>query len=343
MACIYFLLSYGPHWVKTHPGNFSESYFTGAWAVGYVLVANLFQNLVILFLLNKELTSFQWKPDRALWVSMLLYGLPLIIAGMAGMVNETFDRIMLGWWAPVQGVEAAKAEVGIYSACYKLSIFITLAVQAFRMGAEPFFFKLSAQEDAPKHYARVMKFFVITLCGMYLVVMLYLDIWKHFIQNKAMWVGLSIVPLLLLANIFLGIYYNLSVWYKLGNRTMAGAWITIIGAIITLSINYWGIPHFSYVASAWATLACYGSMMVISYVWGQKVYPVPYAVSRLLLYLLIAVLLGKANEWLSLPNSLPTMVHLFKSTVFLLIFVSLLYTLEREELKKLPLIGKWVR
>lgn len=343
MACIYFLLSYGPHWVKTHPGNFSESYFTGAWAVGYVLVANLFQNLVILFLLNKELTSFQWKPDRALWVSMLLYGLPLIIAGMAGMVNETFDRIMLGWWAPVQGVEAAKAEVGIYSACYKLSIFITLAVQAFRMGAEPFFFKLSAQENAPKHYARVMKFFVITLCGMYLVVMLYLDIWKHFIQNKAMWVGLSIVPLLLLANIFLGIYYNLSVWYKLGNRTMAGAWITIVGAIITLSINYWGIPHFSYVASAWATLACYGSMMVISYVWGQKVYPVPYAVSRLLGYLLIAVLLGIANQWLTLSDSLPIAFHLLKSTGFLIIFLSVLYILEREELKKLPLIGKWVR
>lgn len=343
MACIYFLLSYGPHWVKTHPDNFSASYFTGAWAVGYVLVANLFQNLVILVLLNKELTSFQWKPDRALWVSMLLYGLPLIIAGMAGMVNETFDRIMLGWWAPVQGVEAAKAEVGIYSACYKLSIFITLAVQAFRMGAEPFFFKLSAQEDAPKHYARVMKFFVITLCGMYLVVMLYLDIWKHFIQNKAMWVGLSIVPLLLLANIFLGIYYNLSVWYKLGNRTMAGAWITIIGAIITLSINYWGIPHFSYVASAWATLACYGSMMVISYVWGQKVYPVPYAVTRLLGYLLIAVLLGKANQWLTLSDSLPIAFHLLKSTGFLIIFLSVLYTLEREELKKLPLIGKWVR
>lgn len=343
MACIYFLLSYGPHWVKTHPGNFSASYFTGAWAVGYVLVANLFQNLVILVLLNKELTSFQWKPDRALWVSMLLYGLPLIIAGMAGMVNETFDRIMLGWWAPVQGVEAAKAEVGIYSACYKLSIFITLAVQAFRMGAEPFFFKLSAQEDAPKHYARVMKFFVITLCGMYLVVMLYLDIWKHFIQNKAMWVGLSVVPLLLLANIFLGIYYNLSVWYKLGNRTMAGAWITIVGAIITLSINYWGIPHFSYVASAWATLACYGSMMVISYVWGQKVYPVPYAVSRLLGYLLIAVLLGKANQWLTLSDSLPIAFHLLKSTGFLIIFLSVLYTLEREELKKLPLIGKWVR
>lgn len=343
MACIYFLLSYGPHWVKTHPGNFSESYFTGAWAVGYVLVANLFQNLVILVLLNKELTSFQWKPDRVLWISMLRYGLPLIIAGMAGMVNETFDRIMLGWWAPVQGVEAAKAEVGIYSACYKLSIFITLAVQAFRMGAEPFFFKLSAQEDAPKHFVRVMKFFIITLCGMYLVVMLYLDIWKHFIQNKSMWVGLSIVPLLLLANICLGIYYNLSVWYKLGNRTMAGAWITIIGAIITLSINYWGIPHFSYVASAWATLACYGSMMVISYLWGQKVYPVPYAVSRLLGYVLIAVLLGKANQWLSLSDSLPMAFHLLKSTGFLIIFLSVLYTLEREELKKLPLIGKWVR
>ncbi|NDA61814.1 MAG: polysaccharide biosynthesis protein [Chitinophagia bacterium] len=343
IAMIYFLLSYGPNWVKTHPGNFSENYFSPGWAVGYALVANLCQNLLILLLLKKEIAGFQWKIDKSLLSKMLQYALPLIIVGMAGMVNETFDRIMLGWWAPVNGVESAKAEVGIYSACYKLSILITLGVQAFRMGAEPFFFKLSSQEDAPHHYARVMKFFVITLCGMYLIVMLYIDIWKHFIQNKAMWVGLHIVPVLLLANICLGIYYNLSIWYKLGNRTMAGAWITVAGALITLSINYWGIPHFSYVASAWATLACYSSMMVISYVWGQKVYPVPYAVNRLLGYIAMALLLGKANEWLTLSIELPAFIHLLKSTAFLIIFLGTLYTFERTELKKLPLIGKWIR
>ena len=273
---------------------------------------------------------------------MMLYGVPLILAGFAGMINETFDRIMLGWWAPVTTVEAAKAEVGIYSACYKLSILISLAVQAFRMGAEPFFFKQSKEENAPKVYARVMKFFVITLCLMFLMVSMYLDIWKLFIRNPKMWVGLKVVPILLLANMFLGIYYNLSVWYKLGNKTVAGAYITIIGAVITLAINWVLIPYFSYMACAWATFACYGTMMVISYVWGQKEYRIPYATRKLVAYLVIVVLLYFIHlgatyllqaQWFSLAFA----------TLLLILFARFILLIEKKEFQKFPIIGQYIK
>ena len=169
----------------------------------------------------------------------MIYALPLTIAGFAGMINETFDRVMLQRWSPLKG-DAATFEVGIYSACYKLSILITLFVQAFRMGAEPFFFKQSAEENAPKVYARVMKFFVLTICVMFLFVALYLDIWKIlFIRDEKMWEGLRVVPILLFANMFLGIYYNLSIWYRLSHKTTAGAYITLIGAGITLSREFY--------------------------------------------------------------------------------------------------------
>ena len=239
-----------------------------------ILCASLFA----LLLLNKEFFSFEFKFNKKLWSSMIIYSLPLIIAGFGGMINETFDRIMLSWIAPVTNIEAAKDQVGIYSACYKLSILITLFIQAFRMGAEPFFFKQAEGQNPQKVYARVMKFFVITITVMFLVVAMYIDIWKYFLSTdplklKIYWTGLKVVPILLLANMFLGIYYNLSIWYKLTHKTIAGAYITLIGAAITLLINFIFIPYFGYMACAWATFFCYGSMMVISFVVGTKGIP----------------------------------------------------------------------
>jgi O-antigen/teichoic acid export membrane protein len=337
---VYFFLSVCPK-LATDPNSWVHSFFRKEWAVGYVLLANLIQNIAVLLFLSKEFLAFEWKFNNILWKQMLFYGLPLIIAGFAGMINETFDRIILGWWAPVKTVEEAKAQVGIYAACYKLSILITLAVQAFRMGAEPFFFKQSTEANAPKLYARVMKFFVITLCLMFLAVMLYLDLWKNFIRNPKMWVGLKVVPILLLANMFLGIYYSLSVWYKLGNKTLAGAWITLVGALITLGINYFFIPYFSYMACAWATFACYGSMMVISYVWGQKNYPIPYAWKKLLAYIVIAVLLYGLHVFIT--DLVPSTVFYYSTaTVIFAAFFIFISQIEKKEFQKLPLIGKYV-
>lgn len=338
---VIFFLSMWPAWLSSHPAHFSAGWYDAKAAVMYVLLANLIQNSIVFFLLRKQWKGFQCKLDKVLWWKMFSYGWPLIFAGLAGMVNETFDRIMLGWWAPVNGTEAAQTEVGIYSACYKLSILITLGRQAFSLGAEPFFFRLAEKEDAPKQYARVMKFFVITLCVMYLMVMLFLDYWKYFIQKPEMWIGLKVVPLLLLANIFLGVYYNLSVWYKLADKTSAGAWITFAGALITLVINYWGIPLYSYMACAWATLACYGSMMVISYYWGQKVYPIPYQVMRLLGYVLLVVLIGQSFEWLISGMELSNLMRLVVSTTLIILFLGVVILAEKEELKKIPLMKQW--
>ncbi len=330
----YYFISILPEYIATHPTSILASWYKADWAVGYVLLAGIVQNVFVLLLLKKEIGALRFNFDFDLWKQMILYALPLIIVGFGGMVNETFDRIMLGWWAPGGSPDANKAIVGVYSACYKLSILITISVQAFRMGAEPFFFKQSTEENAPKTYARVMKFFVITLCIMFLMVVLYLDIWKEFIRNPDMYVGLRVVPILLIANIFLGVYYNLSIWYKLSNKTMAGAWITLLGAVITIAINFIAIPYFSYMASAWATLACYGSMMYVSYKWGQKVYPIPYATKKLIAYFVITLLLYGIYTLVELITKNNT-IRLSIASFELIAFILFVARIEKKELKSL--------
>lgn len=330
----YLLISSLPQFVQNNPNSFLASLYTPNWEVGYILIAGIVQNVFVLILLQKEIRSIRFKFNFKLWWSMMVYALPLILVGFGGMINETLDRIMLGWWAPGGSPEANKALVGVYSACYKLAILITISIQAFRMGAEPFFFKQAESDQAQKTYARVMKFFVITLCVMFLGVVLYIDIWKLFIQNPAMYVGLGVVPILLIANIFLGVYYNLSIWYKLSNKTMAGAWITLLGALITVLINYIAIPHFGYMASAWATFFCYGTMMVVSYQWGQRVYPVPYATKKLIAYFVIALIVYGINTVLHLVSDNQPFNYLF-ATILLFAFIFFVLRVERKELQSI--------
>jgi len=336
----YFFISVCPRILAKDPNSFITFFYIKDYGVGYVILANLIASAFTLVLLSKELFAFKWKFNPATWKEMMIYSLPLLIAGFGGMINETFDRIMLGWWAPVKSVVAAKNEVGIYSACYKLSILISLFIQAFRMGAEPFFFKQADGTNPQRVYARVMKFFVITITFMFLVVAMYLDIWKYFIRNISFWAGLKVVPVLLLANMFLGIYYNLSIWYKLTNKTMYGAWITVIGAIITLVINYLFIPHFSYMACAWATFASYGSMMVISFVWGQKYYRIPYAWKKMVAYIVIVVSLYFIHRGIVYFNH-STYVSLLSATFLLILYGWFIATVEKKELPKLPVIGRY--
>lgn len=336
----YFFLSVCPKLVKEHSHSTLLHFYNPSFAVGYVLVANVASNLFQFVALSGQMKHYNWTLNPVLWKEIMIYALPLTIAGFGGMINETFDRIMLVRRLPLPS-EQADFQVGIYSACYKLSLLITLFVQAFRMGAEPFFFKQSTEQDAPKTYARVMKFFVITICFMFLFVSLYLDIWKHFIQDTKMWVGLSVVPILLFANMFLGIYYNLTIWYKLSKKTTAGAYITLIGAAITLIINYIFIPWFGYMASAWATFLCYGSMMVISFVWGQKVYRIPYAWKKLVAYMVIVAILYFVHHFLTLvwPNRI---FGLGLATFLLGGYALFILRVERKEFQRLPYIGKFL-
>jgi len=334
IATVYFFLTVCPAVIKKNPNSILHFVYSARFGVAYVLIANVVASLFQFAALSKEWSGVKFHINKTLWKEVMIYALPLTIAGFAGMINETFDRVMLQRWSPLKG-DAATFEVGVYSACYKLSILITLFVQAFRMGAEPFFFKQSTEDNAPRVYARVMKFFVLTICLMFLLVALYLDVWKSlFIRDEKMWAGLRVVPILLFANMFLGIYYNLSIWYRLSKKTTAGAYITLIGAGITLVVNFIFIPYFSYMACAWATFLCYGTMMVISYLWGQQSYPVPYAWKKLIAYMAIVVVLYFIHLAITVIWKNAALNYTV-ATLFLVLYGLFIYRIERKEFDNL--------
>jgi O-antigen/teichoic acid export membrane protein len=336
-----FFLSYCPKIIARNPNSWINLFYrTDINPVTYIVVANLLASGLTLLLLMGQIGSIKLHFNVKLWKEMMIYSLPLIIVGLGGMINETFDRLMLNWWVP-GSVTFKEEQVGIYSACYKLSLLISLFIQAFRMGAEPFFFKQAEGLNPQGTYARVMKLFVITVTFMFLVVSLYLPVIKYFV-GKTYWAGLRVVPILLLANIFLGIYYNLSIWYKLSNKTKAGAVITLTGAAITIIINRLFIPAYSYMACAWATFFCYGSMMVMSYVWGQNEYRIPYAWKKLVAYIVIVVAFYFIHKGIS--TLLPyTVVSLLIASILLFIYTWFILLVERKEFQKMPVIGRYLK
>ncbi len=254
--------------------------------VGYVFIANLAANSFYLLFFIKEL--FSWRPalDKEMTPVMLRYSYPIMITGIAGMFNEMFSRLSLEYWLPegYYSTMTKKAAVGVFGSCYKLAVFMNLGIQAFRYAAEPFFFSNAAEKNSPALFARINHYFVITCCAVLLGISINLDILQYF-MGKEYRVGLSIVPVLLLAYLFLGVYYNFSVWFKLTNRTYYGTIITIAGAIITLGANYLLIPIFGFMGSSWAAVICYGSMMIACYFTGQKFHPIPYAVGKGIAYI----------------------------------------------------------
>jgi O-antigen/teichoic acid export membrane protein len=303
--------------------------------VRYILIANLAASVVGLVLLYSEVQAFRFQFDKALFKNIMRYSLPLVIVGFGGMINEMLSRLMFTKISPLPTFEKNTA-LGIFGANYKLAVLITIFIQAFRMGAEPFFFNQSRQEDAPLTYARVMKFFTITCAGVFLVVSLFLDLWAVLISQKTdvYLEGLEIVPILTMGSVFLGIYYNLSIWYKLTNRNMIGAYITIVGAALTILLNYWWIPEFSYVGASWATFCCYAFMMVVSYILGQRYYPIPYPIGRLLLYLGLAALIYVVHAFCRTQLDSQWWIHVL-GVVGLLLYGMLIGILERKEIRPL--------
>ena len=272
--------------------------YNEAWGIEYIFISNLVSSALTLALLLPRLIDIKWNIDTLLLRRMLAYAMPLLIAGMAGIINETFDRLLLRYLLP-GGPGNASYQVGVYTACYKISILMTIFIQAYRYAAEPFFFAHSGQKDSAALYARIMDYFIITVSFIFLSTMLFLDniIMPLFLKNKSYWEGRGVIPVLLLANLFLGVYYNLSIWYKLNGMTKWGAWLSIAGALITLVLNFLWIPLSSdhliwgYYGSAWATLICYASMMVLSYLLGRKYYPVNYNLRKFFGYLGLALML----------------------------------------------------
>jgi len=295
--------------------------YNPAVGVGYVFVANMIASAVTLILLIPDM-RVAWVFDNGLWKKLLIYSLPLLIAGLAGMVNETFDRAMLKQLLP--DASTAMEQLGIYGANYKVAILMTIFIQTFRFAAEPFFFSQAKEKNAKELYAEVMKYFVIFGLFIFLGVMLYLDIVKYFIGPEFR-SGLKIVPILLLANLFLGIFFNLSIWYKLTNKTHWGAYLALFGAAITIILNFWLIPIIGYMGSAWATLICYFAMMVVSYLIGNIFYKINYPLLRIGIYFAVAsgiYIISQVHQISSMSLSL------FVNTILFLLFVAFVYYME---------------
>jgi O-antigen/teichoic acid export membrane protein len=310
--------------------NFMSSLYNPEIGIGYAFLANLLANCFTLILLSKQFAGLKFSLNIELLKKMLLYAWPLIILGFAGMINETLDRIILKKLI----VDKSEAQIaqGVYGACYKIAILMTIFIQAFRFAAEPFFFNKAKEKDSTKSYALVMKYFVIFCLFLFLATSLNLDWIKLFIGPNFR-SGLNVVPILLMANLCLGVVYNLAIWYKLNGQTKYGAIIAIVGAIITIVVNVIFVPHYSYVASAWATLAAYSGMMVLSYVLGQKYFPIKYNIKAITVYTLIA--LGFYFISLTYNGMENVILKVILNNLFVAFFVFILYKLEFSNIKKL--------
>jgi len=310
--------------------NFFATIYDPRIGIGYCFLSMLIANGITLLLLGKQFASVKLKINKELLTQMLKYTWPLIILGLAGMVNETLDRIILK--KLIVDKDAAQVAQGIYSACYKIAILMTIFIQAFRFAAEPFFFNQAADKNSKKVYALVMKYFVIFCSFLFLGTMMNLEWIKYFVDEEYR-AGLNVVPILLLANLCLGVVYNLSIWYKLSSRTGFGATIAIIGAIVTIVINVLFIPKYSYMACAWATLAAYGVMMVVSYFLGQKHFPIKYNIRAIMVFVVMAIgFYAISFSYQSLDN---VILKLILNNLLVLLFAWLFYKLEFSNLKNI--------
>lgn len=301
--------------------SFIHSFYDPQVHVGYVFISNLVSSLVIFIFLAPYMFKININFDFSLMSRMLPYCLPLLIAGLAGITNQHIDKILLKYLLPYENVSESLAQLGVYGACYKLSIIITLIVQSFTFAADPFYFTNAQKEDSKIIYAEVMKYFVIVISFVFLLIMMYLDFIKYFI-GEDFHVGLNIVPVLLIANIFFGIYYNLSIWFKLSGKTHYGAYLSVGGAFVTLILNILLIPVIGYWGSTWATFVCFAAMMIGAYLLGKKHYPINYDLKIIIGYLCFAILLYAVNTYFRQVMNLKESLHVFLfNTMFVLVYL----------------------
>ncbi len=306
-------------WANQRGYNWVRAVWSPENPVGYIFLSNLIASAVTLLLLSAQIRRVQTVFDVQLWRRMIAYAAPLVIVSFTGIVDEMFSRAMLKYLLP-GSTEENLAQVGIFGANYKLAALISLFTQAYRYAAEPFFFRNAQTDDALRNQARVTQWFTAAAVAGMLGMLLFLDAVKYFIAPQY-WSGLHVVPVLLMANVFLGVYYNFSAWYRVKDRTASGAWISVGSAALTVGLNLWLIPRFSYAGAAWVTLVCYAFMCVATWYTGRKHYPVPYPLGRMGAYLAgawVIYALSLALQW-ALP--LPKLVEWLLSAVLWLGFV----------------------
>ena len=297
-------------WLKT--------IFESTSLVNFIFIANVVGSVVSLGLLLPYLARFKWRFDMQLLRKMLAYSWPIAVAGVAYVINENLDKILIGKMID-------KHAMGVYGACYKLAIFMNLYIMAFRLGAEPFFFNHSDQKDARTTYARILNYFIIVGALVFLGIVVFIDILKQLFINEEYWEAIIIVPIVLLANLFLGVYHNLAIWYKLTDKTRYAMVFSLVGAFLTVIVNLIFIPIIGFVASAWATLVAYGSMMLLSYFIGRKHYEVPYKIKKSGSYLLASIIIAYLSFNYFRENYLI-------STGFVVLFGFLIFYNEKKEL-----------
>lgn len=316
----YFFLLFVPKFNISIPEIFTTN-FDNPPQIIYIFFAGVVASLFTFIMMLPILFKFQWSFDKKVLKKLLIYGLPIMVSSLAYVTNENFDKIIL---ENLKG----KEQMGIYAACYKLGVFMTLFIMAFRMGAEPFFFNQADKENAKESYATILTWFTIIGSVFMFVIIAYIHIFAKLIGKESFLEALAIVPIILLANLFLGIYNNLSIWYKLTDKTKYGMYISVFGAIVTIAFNIVFIPIYGYMASAWATLIVYGSMTVVSYFYGKKHYPVPYNLKKVSFYLLISIIFSFMSFRFYQENY-------YVSTLLLIAFVGLVYSMEKTTIKKI--------
>lgn len=318
-----------PFWLKHNlvGAAWIYTWYVPGW-VGYVFISNLIASIFSLLMLLPEILKLSLDFDRKMFAEMFKYSWPVLIANLSFLINENLDKILLG---KLLDQHISVREVGIYAACAKISLFLSIFVQAFRLGAEPFFFSHAKNKNAGQTYARIMDYFVITVCVIFVALVANIEILKYFVrghdktQTNLYWTGLKVVPPLVFGYVSLGIYMNLSVWYKLSDQTKYGLYISGVGAILTIVLNVLLIPKYSYIASAWISFAAYTTMMILSYLWGQKNYPIPYNIKKNLAYIVASIILVYISFTIFKRN-------IFVGNVLVFLFAGTAFYLERKPL-----------
>lgn len=344
VALSVFFLRICPYLQAKNPKNGLLFFYRPELGIGYYIIANALASALTLLLLRREWLGYRFRLDGTQWKQVMRYAYPLLIVGFGGMINEMLSRLVYSHVLQLP-LSEEKRQLGIFGASYKIAVLITLFIQVFKMAAEPFFFKQRHSAGAQVTYARVMKFFVMACALMWLAIGLLLPLITRLAYGSnyvAYREGSGIIPILAMGSVLLGMYYNLSIWYKLTQHTWTGAWITIGGAVITIVCNIWWIPRYGYTGSAWATFVCYAAMTVVSYLLGQRYYPIPYPTFRCLTYLAVATAFYLVYQyWITnwQPDSL---IQVSSAAMVLAFYALLLLRWEKKEFAALPVIGRYI-
>lgn len=323
-------------WLDVHAHQLVSWFYRPEYLVGYIFVSNLIMSLVQMFFFIPELRGFSYRVDKVLMKQMISYSFPILVFGVVGILNQTIDKMIYPFLFDDR--QEGLVQLGIYSATSKVAMIMAMFTQAFRYAYEPFVFGKNKEGDNRKMYSAAMKYFFIFSLLAFLAVMFYMDILRYMVARDY-WEGLSVVVIVMGAEIFKGIYFNLSFWYKLTDETQWGAYFSIIGCAVILVLNIWLVPTYGYVASAWASVAGYGVITLLSYIIGQKKYPVSYPLKNMAVYLILAAVLFVLSQEVIISN---VGLRLVFRTLLLLIFIA--YILKKDlPLKTIPFVNRFVK